>query len=314
MKKGNTSTKSRTVWHYDAFTTQAGKGNPAGIVPAADGLSQEEMQQIAKAVGYNETVFICQSQMAEYRFRYFTPGQEIELCGHGTVAAVSHLCRTTDLAGKSELTIETKAGLLPVDIQEEKGQFLITMAQARPAFLPFSGNVEHLANSMGLQVTDIAEELPILYGSTGTWTLLVPISGLEVFSRMKPQNQLFPQILTENPGCSVHPFCLGAYSPQRHTHGRHFSSAFSGTVEDPVTGTAAGVLGAYLARYVEEEQSEYSFLMEQGQELGRDGEVAVRILRDDHELRVFITGTAVLVDRWQVNYLQENDTRTTDNL
>jgi PhzF family phenazine biosynthesis protein len=55
-------------------------------------------------------------------------------------------------------------------------------------------------------------------------------------------------VLKEMPGASVHPFCFETYDPNAHMHARHFSSPFSGTIEDPVTGTASGVMGAYWER------------------------------------------------------------------
>lgn len=299
MTKNNLA-KKRTLWHYEAFATQAGKGNPAGVVPDADTLNGIQMQEIAQEVGFNETVFICSSQQGDYRLRYFTPGHEIPLCGHGTIAAVTHLGKTGALNGKRQLQLETKAGMICVAIQQDQDKFVVTMEQARPEFRAFQGDVAALATSLGIQVEELDVNLPILYGSTGTWTLLLPIKDLATFSRMKPQNQLFPQILKENPRCSVHPFCLKAMSLQRDTYSRHFSAAFSGTVEDPVTGTAAGVLGAYLARYVDSDRGEYHFRMEQGQELGRDGEVAVKIYPDAQGWRVFIAGTAIFVKQWEV--------------
>jgi PhzF family phenazine biosynthesis protein len=50
---------SITAYHYSSFTTQPGKGNPAGLVFDADHLTDEQMQQIAHEVGFNETTFVC---------------------------------------------------------------------------------------------------------------------------------------------------------------------------------------------------------------------------------------------------------------
>lgn len=285
-----------TVWHYDAFSEHVGKGNPAGVVPNADAMSEADMLRAAYTLGFNETAFICQSALADFRFRFFTPGHEMNLCGHGTVAGVFHLNNVAPME-RSIVRIETKVGVIEVQVSKCNGKSSIVMEQARPEFVPYDGDVERLAASIGIRGADIDNELPIMYGSTGTWTLLVPIKGLEPFSRMKPQNQSFPHVLTQNSHSSVHPFCLSALSPRRDIHARHFSSPFSGTVEDPVTGTASGVIGAYFATYVDQDRSEYSFIVEQGQELGRDGEVGVRVLRAEQGLHVSISGTAVFVEK-----------------
>ena len=76
------------VFHYDAFTNKPNMGNPAGIVLEADGLTEEEMQIIAEKVGYNETTFVLSSEVGDIRMRYFTPGFEMDLCGHGAVATI----------------------------------------------------------------------------------------------------------------------------------------------------------------------------------------------------------------------------------
>jgi trans-2,3-dihydro-3-hydroxyanthranilate isomerase len=77
------------VYHYDAFARTPNMGNPAGVVFDANRLLDEtRMQELACAVGFNETVFVLPSDRADIRLRYYTPGHEISLCGHGTVAAL----------------------------------------------------------------------------------------------------------------------------------------------------------------------------------------------------------------------------------
>lgn len=71
--------KKVRVYHYDAFSVISNKGNPAGVVLHADGLCAEDMQQIARQVGFNETSFVLKSDVASFRFRYFTPGHEMDL-------------------------------------------------------------------------------------------------------------------------------------------------------------------------------------------------------------------------------------------
>jgi PhzF family phenazine biosynthesis protein len=73
-----------TVHHYDAFSNKPNMGNPAGIVYEGDSLSEGEMQRIALKVGFNETAFPLKSDKADLRIRYFTPGHELNLCGHAT--------------------------------------------------------------------------------------------------------------------------------------------------------------------------------------------------------------------------------------
>ena len=81
---------SLEVWRVNAFTTTPFTGNPAGVVPDADGLSDQLMLAIAGELNdISETVFICQpdAENADVRFRFFTSATEVDLCGHATLAS-----------------------------------------------------------------------------------------------------------------------------------------------------------------------------------------------------------------------------------
>jgi PhzF family phenazine biosynthesis protein len=290
------------VLHYDAFSAVVNKGNPAGIVLNADDFTEQEMQSIARSVGFNETVFVMKSNHADVRLRFFTPGHEINLCGHATVGSM-YCMKTRGLLGdKDLLTIETNVGVLPIVFKSDHGHVTVTMKQDQPRFIPFGGSVEKLAESMGLSEQDIDTSKPIVYGSTGTWTLLVPITKLQSFDRMKPKNELFPNLLNENPKSSIHPFCLETYDHDAFMHARHFSSPYSGTIEDAVTGTASGVMGAYYLTYLQPTAERAEFVVEQGQEIGRDGRVRVQVQRNIEGMDVYISGTGVLVGELEVPY------------
>ncbi|MBG0964776.1 PhzF family phenazine biosynthesis isomerase [Bacillus sp. SRB1LM] len=297
--------KTINVFHYDAFTNKPNMGNPAGIVLEADGLTEEEMQRIAEKVGFNETSFVLPSEVADIRMRYFTPGFEMDLCGHGTVATIFALRERGLLEEKNNLTIETKAGILPIQIGvKENGETFIKMRQAAPQFKEFTGSKEELAHSIGLEVNDLDVSLPIVYGSTGNWTVIVPIKNLDACERMKPNNEMFPSVLKEIPNASIHPICLENYDELAQMHGRHFSSAYAGTIEDPVTGTASGVMGAYYAMYLEKDfDHEMELIVEQGQEIHKDGRVTVYVTKveGNANLQIDIAGTTVYVKEFEVS-------------
>src|SRR6267142_1316206 len=150
------------------------------------------------------------------------------------------------------LTLETRAGVLPVTVEAGgTGEPVVIMAQPPARFESFEGDPAGLARVLGLGPDDLRTDLPILYGNTGVWTLLVPVHGLGTMRRMKPLTAEFPSVLAGRAGASIHPFCIETIHPDAHLHARHFSSPRSGTVEDPVTGTASGVLGAYHRAFIE---------------------------------------------------------------
>ncbi|TDQ41147.1 PhzF family phenazine biosynthesis isomerase [Aureibacillus halotolerans] len=292
--------KTIDVHHYDAFTTVPNEGNPAGLVFGGEALDETEMLAIAKAVGFNETSFPVPSTVADLRIRYFTPGHEMNLCGHATMATLFAMKERGMLPDKQSLTIETNAGLLPIELKETGAGLKLSMQHAAPQFKPFRGSLKDLADALGIDEEEIDLSMPTVYGSTGTWTLLVPIRSLEAMKQMKPNNHLFPDILSDMPRASVHPFCFETVHTDSDMHARHFSSPYSGTIEDPVTGTASGVMGAYCATYLQPNEFSLEFTVEQGQELGRDGQVHIAVERRDNQLTVVMTGTAVYVKTFQV--------------
>jgi trans-2,3-dihydro-3-hydroxyanthranilate isomerase len=291
------------VQHWDAFTRQPGKGNPAGIVLAAQGLSDLEMQKIATRIGFNDTAFVLPSQVADVRIRYFSPRREVDLCGHATIAAFTALQRQLPHIPTGGLyTLETRAGILPIGVEVSNDNLpLITMTQGAAQFVAFHGAQDMLARAIGIEVADFHATLPIIYGSTGRWTLVVPVKDLQVMQRMCPFPDQFAAVLTEIPDASIHPFCLETIASHANMHARHFSSPTSGTVEDAVTGTASGVLGAYHRRFIaapgEPEQSltKYPLVIEQGYEVGREGIVEVWASKQGDDYAVRIAGSACFV-------------------
>lgn len=297
-----------TVYHYDAFTLKPNKGNPAGLVLNGDELSNNEMQEIAYKVGFNETAFLVRSDIADFGIRYFTPGQEMNLCGHATIAMIYALKTMNLLMKKRHVTIETKVGVLDIKVDlSEDNKVVITMKQAAPQFEAFKGSKKDLANAIGISEDDLESNFPILYGSTGAWTLLVPVNNLKAFKTMKPNNSLFPTILNEKSKASIHPFCFETYDSDADMHARHFSSPFSGTIEDAVTGTASGIMGVYFARYKQGTgRGSLKLIVEQGHEINKDGRVLVNVSPSECSYDVEIAGNAVYVNKFDV-LLEDNE-------
>lgn len=110
---------------------------------------------------------------------------------------------------------------------------------------------------------------------------------------MVPDNTQFPAILHDLPKASVHPFLWKPCILKAICTDAIFFP-FSGTTEDPVTGTASGVMAAYMRQYG---GSGAEWLtIEQGQEIGKDGKVEIRITEEDGEMNIQMTGTAVYAE------------------
>lgn len=294
------------ILHYDVFTTSPGKGNPAGIVLSADNLDDGTMQAIARTTGFNDTAFIASSHVADVRIRYFSPRREVELCGHATIAASIALHTRGRLAGKPlpcDFLLETKAGVLPITIDTTaSNEKLVFMSQAPAQFTQYNGDRNLLVQSLGVTPADLHPDFPLVYGSTGRWTLVVPVRNLDAMRNMQSQPTLFADVLSDMPGASIHPFCFEVIGTDADLHARHFSSPSSGTSEDPVTGTASGVLGAYYREFVNRERdAAQPLVIEQGYEMGREGRVLVWASKNADSYAVRIAGKACFVDEQTID-------------
>lgn len=284
------------VLHFDVFASQPGKGNPAGIVLFPDQLDSDAMQSLASSTGFNDTAFVIPSRAADFRIRYFSPRKEVDLCGHATIAAATalHVMGFLGKMEEGEFSFETNAGVLPVSIQAADDSLLVIMSQAPSRFRTFSGSRRSLMKALGALEQDLHPKLPIMYGFTGRWTLLVPVRSLDAVQSMSPATATFPEVLVDIPDASIHPFCLDTVAPAVHVHARHFSAPSSGTIEDPVTGTASGVLGAYYRAFISNDRHRPGpIIVEQGYEVGREGRVLVWAEKRTDGYAVRIGGAAI---------------------
>ena len=103
------------VYVVSAFSKENKGGNKAGVVLDSHDLTPAKMMAIAKDLGYSETAFLMESNFVDFRIRYFTPTEEVPLCGHATIAAFSSLNSLGKLE-KDAYTIETKDGPLNIKV------------------------------------------------------------------------------------------------------------------------------------------------------------------------------------------------------
>lgn len=102
-------------YQINAFTKSYNGGNPAGVCPLDEWIDDELMQAIAKENGLSETAFFVPNGN-QYNLRWFTPGCEVDLCGHATLASAFVLSKIKGVR-KSKLEFQTKSGLLNVGVK-----------------------------------------------------------------------------------------------------------------------------------------------------------------------------------------------------
>lgn len=286
-----------TIYVVDAFTTKPNTGNRAGVVLDADHLTAQEMQDIAAFAGYSETAFVLspKDQSHDIHVRYFTPTNEVPICGHATIA--THFLRAT-IGHQSDypLIAKTGAGHLPVSIFGSPEALLVKMTQGRVEFLPpFNASQRsELASALGVSESDFAD-LPIQVVTTGHSKVMVPMLSRSKLDGLTPNNEKLKAISAEI-GCNgFFPFVLEGSKQEPITYGRMFAPAI-GINEDPVTGNANGPAGAYLVHHdLIECDQKVTYWGYQGLAIQRPGRVLVTVEKTDSILHVSIAGQAVLV-------------------
>lgn len=297
--------KRLRVYQVDAFTTEMFRGNPAGVVMNADGLTAREMLSIAREMNNSETAFILQADEPDHeiRIRYFTPKTEVPVCGHATVAA--HYVRAYELQLKPSTVLhKIGIGVLPVEIRMEDGDYRIMMTQGKIEFQPSMSQEkkERIISALGLKDDELDERCPVQILSTGHSKVMIGIKSRYRLNEIMPDMAALTQISKEIECNGYFVFTLDSEEKGILTHGRMFAPAI-GINEDPVTGNANGPLGAYLIRHrlVECSNGCFNFIGEQGESMGRSGRVNVSVAIEKGEpVQVKIGGSAVIVFKTEI--------------
>ncbi len=268
------------LYQVDAFTDSLFKGNPAGVclIPPSIDLSDEEMQNIAMEMNLSETAFVkplesCIIRLnTEFSLRWFTPTEEVDLCGHGTLAT-SHVLFNSIQVEADEVSYQTKSGILTALNQGDEGIRLdfpsahLKSPEVRPSVI---------IQSLYISEMDI---LDIQYAED-RGTILIKVRG-ERLEQISPD---FRRMMEFQAGYDVENVIITCES---NDNDYDFMSRcfcpWNGIDEDPVTGSAHTVLAPYWASIM----NKTSFRAYQASKRG--GKLLVSL----HGERVHLTGKAV---------------------
>ena len=306
--------KSYRFLQVDVFTDRPFGGNPLAVFPDAEGLSAEEMQQLAREMNLSETTFVLppRSPDADFRVRIFTPATELPFAGHpvvGTHWVLAHLGRVDLREPVTQVRFELGTGVLPADLHVSGDRVeRIVMTQDRPEFAAVLEDITDLAAGLGLAPEAIRETgLPVQVVSTGVPQMMVPVRSLAEVQSLGAHRLDVPAL---NRACHrVGTECVMVFSfeterPEAAVHVRMFAPLF-GIPEDPATGSANGALGAYLVRHrvVPVGVPTTRISSEQGAELGRPSRLFIEVdSADGVPTRVRVGGQTVLVAEGAVRF------------
>lgn len=212
------------IYQVDAFTSTLFSGNPAAICPLDRWLPDETMQSIAAENNLSETAFFV-PEGSGYRLRWFTPGVEVDLCGHATLATAFVILEKLQ-PDRESVSFETRSGTLTV---RRSGDLYSLDFPARP---PGHCTVhERLIEALGTVPVEVlgARDYMVVYAHQEDVTTLQP--NMELLALM----DRFAVIVTA-PGTGEIDFVSRFFAPAK------------GVPEDPVTGSAHCTLIPYWSR------------------------------------------------------------------
>ncbi|MFI6107597.1 PhzF family phenazine biosynthesis isomerase [Streptomyces sp. NPDC051310] len=291
------------LYQVDAFTRTPFTGNPAGVVLAAQGMTDAEMLAIARELNNSETSFVLPPDADDHdvRVRFFTPTTEVPTCGHATVG--THFARAVEYGLPSgSLRQKTGGGLIQrVDIQRDGERVRIGMHQGTAAFGPEldGSQVDRLLRALGTDTSALADNGPVQIVSTGHSKVIVELRDRADVDGLLPDPAALTALSGEVGSNGFFVFTRATDDGELLSWARMFAPAI-GIVEDPVTGNGHGPLGAYLVRHgiVPAPAGRLTFTGRQGAAMGRPGEVRVLVdVQEDGALSVAVSGDAVTAFR-----------------
>lgn len=258
---------SRLAW-VDVFAAEAMTGNPLAVVLDADTWTAARMQAFAAELGISETTFVLDAREGgDHRVRIFTPVRELPMAGH-PIIGTAWVLRAAGQIGEHAV-LETDAGALAVRVRGS----VATMDQAPPA-AGAEVDAEEAARAAGVRLADGAPAARIW--STGVPQLMLP-ADLDSLEAARPDHDALRALGERDGWVGVSVYAItGSHDDRLLARVRHFAPLL-GVPEDPVTGSAAGALGACLAAHGMSSGDDLELVVTQGAGGGRGGEVAVRV-------------------------------------
>jgi trans-2,3-dihydro-3-hydroxyanthranilate isomerase len=287
---------------WDVFSSKALEGNSLAVFFDGGGLSDAEMQSIAKEMNLSETTFILPRDAGiererGVRVRIFTVQEELPFAGHPTLGTAFALRGDT---GAQEIALELNVGKVPVRFEDPVGRAAFgEMTQVDPVF-GIQHDREAVARATGLSVEDFDPSLPIETVSTGLAYTVTPLKSLATIQKLRIDLNRATEYLEKTGAKFLYFVARETVDPAARLHARMLF--YNG--EDPATGSAAGCTAAWMVVHGVAKPDE-RVLIEQGLEMGRPSRIFVRAVSendggDNRIVNVRVGGNAIEVMRGEV--------------
>lgn len=306
----------KEFYQLDVFTEKPFAGNPLAVFPDAGGISDDEMQSIAREMNLSETVFVLPSNAPDAlrRLRIFTPTKELPIAGHPVVGTWNLLARLGVIEdapadGTIEIQHELGVGVLPVEIEFVGGEpRTVTMTGGK---FTHDLSVTHenlrrlIAEAFDLTLDDLQPDAPVQVCGIGIDFTIVPIRTLAALEKSRANAAKLAELPRNFPG-EFSLFTWETLEENSLIHTRMYAPEF-GITEDPATGSAAGTLGGYIVHHGLAEEKRHNgklnFTLEQGDFMHRPSRIAVEITGAKGNVEtVRVGGSAVIVAKGSLQW------------
>lgn len=270
----------------NSFVYEEKGGNPAGVVILDDHvLSESTMQSIASNLGLSETAFIMPCEgLPDYHIRFFTPTEEVPLCGHATLASAYMLYRLGNIK-KNKILQRTAAGDLDIHLVVESDHVTIMMRQSEPERIPMlEESIQKLKKCFHSNESEPFNELlPIEIWSTGLKDIMVGVKSRNVLNSLTPDFDQLSALSKELDVIGAHVFAVEFDK----IYARNFAPLY-GIDEESATGTSNGALASYLHHHLKHGESTFNSIVIQGESMNATSSITIHssIAPSGHEIWV----------------------------
>lgn len=276
------------------FASRTGGGNPAPVVLDADGMTDAEMQDVARRTGH-ESVFVFsapEGETVDYEFRFWVPNHEMEMCGHATLAASWLLARTGRVVGDC-LRILTKSGVVDVRLQRTHTDVAVEISQPQGRIEGVDASVsQEILDVLGIASTDLIGH-PIQNAATSRVKTLVPLKSIDLLDGLAPDFSRMEAVCTLAGSTGLYPFAVVDFDRQIFS-ARQFPKS-SGYPEDAATGIAAAALSFGLLQNGLIKDPSQIVTIEQGNAMGRPSKIFIRFeLNGGAPIRCWLSGATAI--------------------
>lgn len=271
-----------TVELVSVFATGPGGGNPAPIVVDAAGMSDAQMQEVARHYGH-ESGFVFPAppgSECDFEFRFWVPNHEMSMCGHATVGAVWLLHQSGRLQ-RDRLTIQTLSGQVGIRITGHTAEgAAVEISQPVGRIEPLEEaqlSRDEILDVLGLNGAQLAP-LPIQNACTSRVKTLIPLASTTDLDALQPRFEKIEALCERIGSTGLYPYATFDAGRQIFD-ARQFPRA-SGYPEDAATGIAASALSFGLLANGMVEASARTITIRQGRAMKRPSQISIRFSLD----------------------------------